>query len=197
MSKYFYIFFLTVLVIPNTLLFAQSFIQEPNMENKTDHRNRDNRRDRDQHERTDRDSKNNSKTSFSFWFSTPKQDRSHMKVFDTHAIFDFDKEIFIALTNTKELQYEFRKEIRLLDLQIRYLKNELIILIQDHQRGTNKSQQMVETYTQLYQLCDKRYSVLDDHTKAMQDILSATYQKYHNKIQEKLSVANKDPDIIV
>ncbi|MGL4677488.1 MAG: hypothetical protein ACRCWI_07460 [Brevinema sp.] len=183
MNKHYHLLFLTVFVMSNTLLFAQNFFSEQTTENlKPEYSAK-----KDKHK----------KENPSFSFSIPKQNQSHMKVFDTHAIFDFEEEISIALTNTKELQSEFRKEMRLIDIQINYLKNELMGLLEGHQKGTNNASQMVDTYSQLYQLCDKRYSTLDEHTKAMQDILSTTYEKYHNKIQEKLSIAKEDPDMIV
>ena len=134
---------------------------------------------------------------FTFWFSQKSSGKQrHMQLFDQHAIFDFDTEIASALTDTRDLQDSFRKDKILLDVQIEYLERELVKLIQEHQINRNKSQEILETYTALFDLCTQSYSLMDNHTTKMKEIFQETYKNYNTKIQQKITTATKDPEIL-
>ena len=146
--------------------------------------------------RKDRDKKSNSST-FSFWFSQKDSKKNrHMQIFDQHAIFDFDAEISSALTNTRDLQDTFRKDKRLLDVQIEYLEKELVKLIKEHQINGNRSQEILETYKALFDLCIENYALMDSHTTKIQQIFQKTHENYATKIQKKIITATEDPDIL-
>ena len=158
------------------------------------HNHRDRDRDREEHKGRDRGS---NPAKFTFWFSQKSSgNQRHMQIFDQHAIFDFDTEVASALTNTRDLQDAFRKDKNLLDVQIEYLERELVQLIQDHQINGNKSQEILETYTALFDLCIQSYNLMDNHTTKMKEIFQETYKNYNTKIQQKITTATKDPEIL-
>ena len=150
------------------------------------------RKDRDEHK--GRDKKSNSST-FTFWFSQKGSKKNrHMQIFDQHAIFDFDIEISSALTNTRDLQDSFRRDKMLLDVQIEYLEKELVKLIQEHQINENKSQEILETYKALFDLCMENYALMDSHTTKIQEVFQKTHKNYATKIQQKIVTATQDPE---
>ncbi len=150
------------------------------------------RKDRDRDRERDRES-----SKFTFWFSQKGSKRQrHMQIFDQHAIFDFDTEISSALTNTRDLQDAFRKDKKLLDIQIEYLEKELVKLIQEHQINGNKSQEILETYRALFELCMQNYELMDNHTTKIQQVFQETHKNYATKIQQKIVTATQDPDIL-
>ena len=134
---------------------------------------------------------------FPFW-GAPKRykNEKYMQIFDRYAIFDFDKEISIAVTNTKEKQDEFKKNMKLLNIQIEYLEKELVIFIQEHKIYTNRSQEILDTYIKLFDLSTESYTLMDIHTKSIQKIFQDTYQSYNIKVQKEISNAIKNPDML-
>lgn len=148
--------------------------------------------------RKNRDRRTESNSSkFTFGFSQKSSEKSrHMQIFDQHAIFDFDTEISSAMTNTRDLQDAFRKDKKLLDVQIEYLERELVKLIQDHQINGNRSQEILETYTTLFNLCKQSYDLIESHTQKIQELFQETYKNYNTKIEQKIVVATQDPEIL-
>ena len=171
-----------------------SFAQHRNHRDSDREGHKDRDRDRGEHKGRDRGS---NPAKFTFWFSQKSSgNQRHMQIFDQHAIFDFDTEVASALTNTRDLQDAFRKDKMLLDVQIEYLERELVQLIQDHQTNENKSQEILETYTALFNLCIQSYNLMDNHTTKMKEIFQETYKNYNTKIQQKITTATKDPEIL-
>ena len=171
-----------------------SFAQHRNHRDSDREGHKDRDRDRGEHKGRDRGS---NPAKFTFWFSQKSSgNQRHMQIFDQHAIFDFDTEVASALTNTRDLQDAFRKDKMLLDVQIEYLERELVQLIQDHQTNENKSQEILETYTALFNLCIQSYNLMDNHTTKMKEIFQETYKNYNTKIQQKIATATKDPEIL-
>ena len=156
------------------------------------------------------DQKPPKKSSFSFWFfSSNDKDKKnnksqhmgrrsrHMRIFDTHAIFDFDTEIEVAMANSKEKRETYLKESRLLNAQITFYEQELILLVNEHRSGMDKSQEILDVYTKLYELCYQSYEMMYVHTQEISGIFKNTYAEYDVKTREKIADSSTNPDVLV
>lgn len=140
-----------------------------------------------------------SKANFSFWFKfMPKKQRSmHMKVFDEMSIFNLDKEIESTLSNTKNNQNSFRKDIKLLDIQIDYCIDELKELLIEYQKGNNNSKEIVELYSTIFKLSEKKQKMIYNHSEQLIKILDNMSKQKRKHISKKIDKANEDPEALV
>lgn len=187
-----------VFVFSQDKMYNSTMMVSYNNENKAN-RNRDNRnrgRSRD-----NKDSRKEKNSGFNFWFFSSKSKNSHssshnnyMKIFDSHAIFDFDEEIALAVSNSEVARETFQRESRLLAAQIKYYEEELMILLDEQLKGTDRSDDILETYNTLYELSYENFSMMNSHTQEITEIFKNTFDTYDIKIREKIKTATTNKE---
>jgi len=145
------------------------------------------------------------KSGFSMWF-TGKEDISkkkknkhkhhYMKIFDTYAIFDFDKELNTSIHQTKNIQKDFTVKMRYLQSDIKHLEKELIYELDENKKGSINDTDILLIYKKLYQLLKKKNTLISNHTIQIMNIFNTTYSNYSSKVQSKINSAEQDPIIL-
>lgn len=144
----------------------------------------------------------NNTNNFKMWFfgketSSRRHHNHYTKLFDTYAIFDFDKELDYSVQKTKQIQKKFATDMRYLDSDIKYLEEQLTMVLTEQTKGLSKSSEILDIYKQLYHLLQKKNSLISNHTQQITEIFNNTYSNYTDKIQHKISSAEKDPTSLV
>lgn len=139
------------------------------------------------------------KSSFSFWFQFPpkknKQD-NHRHVFDEMVILNKNKDILLMLSNNQISKDSFRREIKLIDLQIDHCVEQLKTLLDGQEQGINNSEAIVMIYSKIFELSELKYITIKNHSDELLRFFDEMATKQYAEIREQIKDAEKDPQAL-